>query len=108
MTYDHNQLVVPDSFMALFVPAGQSKPTATRAVISARYELCEDLAGQLVEHAQGQHDQGRSQEEILEAIRLGLRSGDSGIDEPESRWVVRRLAELQGWSDPGNDAGPTP
>ena len=50
--YDHNQLEVPDSFMALFLVPGRLKPTATREHVTARYELCEDLASHLEEGRQ--------------------------------------------------------
>ena len=45
---DDNQIHVPPSFMAVYSDARQrllEKP----AVVRARYELCEDLAGHLVE-----------------------------------------------------------
>jgi hypothetical protein len=41
---DENQSVIPRSFVDLFVPAGAIKPRESRAVIAARYELCEDMA----------------------------------------------------------------
>lgn len=101
--YDHNQLELPDSFVALFVDPGRIKPNATRAVISARYEFCEDLANHLYEYARAQHhDLGITEGDVLERVLLGLEQPASGVNAAEARWVVRRLAELEGW--PGLDS----
>lgn len=99
--YDHNQLEIPTSFLTLFVEPGQDRPHATRAAITARYEFCEDLAGHLYEYARAQHhDLGITEAQVLERVRLGLASPSSGVDAAEAVWVVRRLAELEGWPDP--------
>ncbi|MEP7301164.1 MAG: ATPase with chaperone activity [Caldimonas sp.] len=98
MTYDHNQLEIPASFVALFIPPGRVKPTESREFIGGRYEVCEDLAGQLVEHARALHvDRGLAQDEVLSTLRLGLQADASGMSGPEAEWTVRRLAELEGW-----------
>ena len=39
---DDYQIEIPPSFLSLHVDAGRQKPNATREVIAARYELCED------------------------------------------------------------------
>ena len=102
--YDHNQLEVPDSFMALFIAAGRSRPSATRALITARYEFCEDLANHLEAYARGQHhDLGISEVEVLQRCHAGLLSASSGVNAAEAEWVVRRLAELAGWTCPALD-----
>ena len=49
--YDHNQTQLPRSFIELFIPPGKMKPSETREVIAARYDLCEDMAQMLTEHA---------------------------------------------------------
>jgi hypothetical protein len=96
--YDHNQLELPDSFVALFIEPGRQKPSATRAVIGARYEFCEDLANHLYDYARAQHhDLGITEFDVLERVLRGLEQPSSGIDAREARWVVRRLAELEGW-----------
>ena len=101
--YDHNQLEIPESFVALFVEPGRQKPNATRAAIGARYEFCEDLANQLYEYARAQHhDLGITEGEVLARVGLGLAQPASGVDPTEARWVVRRLAELEDW--PVDDA----
>jgi hypothetical protein len=97
--YDHNQLEIPDSFMALYLVAGRLKPTATRAAIGARYEFCEDLANHLYEYARAQHfDLGISEAETLDRCHRGLLAESSGVNEAEATWVIRRLAELEGWT----------
>lgn len=95
---DLNQLEIPESFIALFIEPGRQKPNATRAAIGARYEFCEDLANHLYEYARAQHhDLGITEGDVLERIQLGLEQPDSGVNAAEARWVVRRLAELEGW-----------
>lgn len=106
--YDHNQLEVPDSFMALHVVAGRLKPGLTRAHLTARYELCEDLAQHLQEYARAQHhDHGLAEQEVLRRCHQGLLAGPAGVSPPEAAWVVRRLAELADWACPAlGDAPP--
>lgn len=102
---DDNQITVPPSFVALFVPPGRIKPTRTREHIAARYELCEDLAQALVEHAQTvQFDTGADEAEILRRMQAGLAAPAAAVDEAEAVWVTRRLAELLGWPDPAAPA----
>jgi hypothetical protein len=48
---DESQIEIPQSFVALYVEPGRLKPSATREVLAARYELCEDMANMLTEHA---------------------------------------------------------
>lgn len=105
--YDHNQLEVPDSFMALHLTPRGLKPGATRAAITARYELCEDLANHLHEYARAQHhDAGLATEVVLRRCHHGLLAGPSGVSEAEAAWVVRRLAELLEWACPELGEGP--
>ena len=100
--YDHNQLEIPDSFVALFVEPGRERPNATRAAIGARYEFCEDLANHLYDYARAQHhDLGIAEGDVLERVWRGLEQPDAGVNAAEARWVVRRLAELEGW--PGGE-----
>jgi len=108
---DADQTQVPDSFVALFMQPGRLKPTAGRAHITARYEWCEDLASHLYEYARAQHfDLGIGEADVLERVHLGLLGGGSSasessanpssVDAAEATWVVRRLAELEGWDCP--------
>ena len=49
--YEEYQIGIPQSFMALYVDPGRSKPNAPRDVVAARYQLCEDLATLLMKTA---------------------------------------------------------
>jgi hypothetical protein len=105
---DESQIVVPPSFVALFVPPGRIKPTASRAEISTRYEFCEDLATLLTEQAGMQQAAlGVTEADVLERIHRGLTAGDAVVSAEEAVWVLRRLAELLGWPDPGEGAPAT-
>ena len=95
---DESQIHVPPSFVALFVPPGRVKPTETRDVIAARYEICEDLAHLLTDRAATiRWELGITEADVLERIERGLLAAGSGVNEAEARWVVRRLAELLEW-----------
>ena len=41
---DDNQIIVPPSFIALYIEPGRSRPSAGRDEIAARHDFCEDLA----------------------------------------------------------------
>ena len=98
---DDNQIHVPPSFMAVYSDARQ-RLTEKPAVVRARYELCEDLAGHLVEQAQTlYHVQAPSEAEILRRIHAGLSAAESGVSVPEATWITTRLAELLNWPCPG-------
>ena len=95
---DDNQALIPPSFVALYVPPGRIKPTVPRQVIAARYELCEDMAQMLVDHAQTKlFELGVNEQEVLERVHRGLCAPGSVVSADEARWVLRRLAELLGW-----------
>ena len=98
---EDSQLVVPPSFVALFVPPGRSKPSAARQHIAARHEFCEDLAQMLTETASTQlWELGITEADVLRRVHRGLVEG-ALVDAAEAHWVLRRLAELLGWPDPG-------
>ena len=104
---DDNQIHVPPSFMAVYSDARQ-RLTEKTAVVRARYELCEDLSGHLVEHAQTlYHVQAPSEAEILRRIHAGLCTAESGVSVAEATWITTRLAELLNWQCPELVA-PTP
>ena len=97
---DENQVVVSQSFVALHLEPGRSKPRASRAEIAARYEFCEDLATMLTEHAATRRwELGVAEDDVLERIYQGLLGEASGVDAAEAEWVMRRLAELLDWRD---------
>jgi len=96
--YEINQNEVPSSFIDLFIPRGATRASESREVIAARYELCEDLAQMLTEHAVATcADLGVTELDVLEQLLRGLQAADSVVRPAEARWVVRRLAELLEW-----------
>jgi hypothetical protein len=71
-----NEIVVPPSFIALFVAPGRIKPSETGDTIAARYEMCEDLAQTLTEQALTKMFQVRvTEDDGLKPVLLGLRTG---------------------------------
>ena len=96
--HEDNQTLVPDSFIALYRDARQ-RLTATREAIAARYELCEDLANLLTNHASTIHFRdGVDESEVLRRCHRGLLTAPSSVEVAEAEWVVRRTAELLNWS----------
>ena len=99
--YEENQSFVPESFMALYLDKGRYKPSLPRAELTARYELCEDLAHLLVETASTQQfDLGITEDDALERCWRGLLVAPSVATPNEAFWVVCRLAELLSWPLP--------
>ncbi|MGO4392573.1 hypothetical protein AB4Z46_14595 [Variovorax sp. M-6] len=97
---DDYQIDIPPSFFAVYTDARQ-RLAEPIAVVRARYEVCEDLANHLVQHAQVLHHvEVPSEDEILRRIHDGLNSADAGVSGGEARWIVLRLAELLGWPCP--------
>ena len=98
---DEYQIEIPQSFMALFVEPGRQKPNASREVVAARYELCEDMATMLTETARNmQFSLGITEHDVVERMHRGLIGEGAVVTPPEAVWVVRRLAELLGWEMP--------
>jgi hypothetical protein len=95
---EDNQFIVPRSFIELFSAPGGARPGASRKTIAERYELCEDLAQMLVEHARARlFDLGVTEHDVLERIDRGLGGQGALVSAAEAGWVLRRLAELLGW-----------
>jgi hypothetical protein len=95
MSDDANQVFLPPSFIALFVPPGRTRPTATREHIAERYEFCEDLAQMLSETTATQRwSLGITTDDALERVQRGLQAMDGDLDASERGWVYSRLAEL--------------
>ena len=93
-----NQIEPPQSFMAMYVTPGRSRPNAPQAVVLARYEQCEDMACLLTEHAQTlAFKENLSESDVLVRCHRGLRDDAADFNEKEAEWVIRRLAELLGW-----------
>ena len=98
---DENQILIPPSFEAVHRDA-RGRLTLPRDDFRARYELCEDMAQMLVEPCQARlHDQGLSEDLILERTEVGLAADGAGFSPAEAAWVATRLAELLGWPHAG-------
>lgn len=99
---DESQIQPPPSFLALYTDPRRQRLNLPLAEVRARYELCEDLAQALTEHARALSQGGTvSDDEVLQRCHSGLATPESGLSPPEAEWVVRRLAELLDWSQPG-------
>jgi hypothetical protein len=106
---DDYQIEIPPSFLSLYVDAGRQKSNATREVIAARYELCEDLANLLTETAKNMFfSLGITERDVLERCHRGLigegavvneaEAGDSATGRApgvvEASWVLVLVAEF--------------
>ncbi len=101
---DDHQIHIPSSFLALYADLRTRRLREPIGEVRARYEVCEDLATHLVEHARVlAHASAPSEDEVLRRILAGLRAPGSGVTEGEARWVATRLAELLGWDAPPPD-----
>ena len=95
---DENQLIVPPSFIALFIDPARTRPNAPREHIAARYDLCEDMANLLVAPAQAMAaGNAFDRDGVLQRCHLGLRADPETFSESEAAWVMQRLAELLDW-----------
>lgn len=98
---DEHQIEIPPSFTALYLDPGRTRPSAPRAVVTQRYEFCEDLANMLTEHAKTMlFDLGITEDDVLERCHRGLCVDGGSTSPAEAEWVTRRLAELLGWDCP--------
>ena len=98
---EDNQVEIPQSFIALFMEPGRSKPAATRFFIAQRYELCEDMANLLTQTAPDMlHSLGIAESDVLQRCYQGLVADQELFTAAEAQWVVRRLAELLQWPQP--------
>jgi len=92
---DEYQILIPPSFMALFLAPGQVKPNEPRNHIAQRYEWCEDMAQMLAEPAREQMFRlGITESDAVRSIQKGLSGPDAVVSEPEAEWVAARLREL--------------
>lgn len=96
-SYDHNQTLVPDSFLALYVE--RERLTVSRAQLEARSEFCDDLAVQAAERLpQIADDDGAAQQAVLRRTWAALTVEPAQVSESEAGWVTARIAELRGWA----------
>ncbi len=95
---NHNQIEIPQSFIALYVTPGRATPNASQETVIARYEQCEDMASVLTEHAQTLvFKENFTAADVLARCHQGLLAAPSDFTRGEAAWVVQRLAELLGW-----------
>lgn len=95
---EDSQIVVPESFIALYRVPGRLKLTAPKAEIAQRHEFCDDLAQMLMDQARTQQwELGVTEADVLERMLRGLDAEGSVVNATEARWVVTRLAELLDW-----------
>jgi hypothetical protein len=95
---DDNQIIIPPSFISIFVEPGRIKPSASKEHIHERYDLCEDMAHLLTEQASNKlWELGITEADVLLRIGKGLCGTDIGLSEQEVQWVIKRLAEILGW-----------
>jgi hypothetical protein len=98
---EESQIIVPASFIALFMAPGRSRPSAPRAEIAARHEFCEDLATLLEDTATARlWELGVTEADVLQRIHQGLLGDAAPVSVAEAAWVTRRLAERLGWPAP--------
>ena len=95
---EDSQILIPPSFVALFVPPGRIKPTLPRDEMAQRYELCEDMAQMLTETASTLLvTLGITEHDVLLRVRQGLVTEPVVVTGDEAGWVVSRLGELLNW-----------
>lgn len=98
---DEYQIEIPQSFIALFLDPGKTKPNASREHIAERYEFCEDLANMLTATAADmQFRLGVTESDVLQRVLAGLGGDAAVVEANEAQWVVCRLAELLNWPLP--------
>ncbi len=98
MSDDDNQILIPDSFLALYSRPGSLKLLEPVAHVRERYEWCEDLAQMLTDQASAKlHELGVTERDVLGKMQEGLALEGSPVSPAEAIWVVHRLAELLGW-----------
>jgi len=94
---DDNQIFIPPSFLELYTDR-RRRLTVTLDALRLRYDLCDDVAQQLVDFARRiHHEMGISEDEVLSRCGRGLLTAPAQVQAAESQWIERRLAELLGW-----------
>ena len=104
---DDSQLLIPESFVALYVASTHARLRVPKAEIAARYEWCEDLANMLTDTAgQMQLQWGATDGDVLARVAKGLQDPSANVSAQEAHWVLCRLAELMGWEMPAPSPAP--
>lgn len=73
----------------------------TEAERLERYEICLDLARQLLPYCRRKLLEQRdwSAEEVFRKTRVALRAKDWGLSNAEIDWIVQHVATTSGWAD---------
>lgn len=94
--------VQPKLAVRMDVVSGLYVSGATDDEVQVRYEVCSDLAAQLVAKCQSNRDTkyaNLSEAQILERLLAQLLGTDWGTP-PEMRWIIRRTASELQWTIP--------
>lgn len=103
---DDSQIHIPESFVWLFVPRGRPVPRQRGPEIARRFEVCEDMAGTLVPHAQAlQFKHGLNEADVIAQLLQSLLplteaegNREAVLSLGEAQWVVCKLAEQLDWT----------
>lgn len=97
MSYDHNQRLVPESFLRLYFR--NERLSLSRAELETRYELAEYIALHLADKFSSLADDDVvGQRNALRHTLAGLMTEPTSVSAGEAGWIVGRLSELCGWS----------
>lgn len=96
-----SQVLIPESFSALYLPVGRAKPSIGHAELAQRYELCEDMAQMLCASAsEQQFKTGADPQDLVPMMERALLGDGAVLAAGEAHWVVLRVAELLQWDVP--------
>jgi hypothetical protein len=99
LMYDHNQTLVPESFLALYVRNG--RPLLDRNELEARYEIAETLALHIADVAVAVPTEDLdAQREALRSVKTSLVTEPVQVSESEAAWIISRVAEICEWKLP--------
>jgi len=95
---DTNQILIPETFQAIYKSPRTGKLTVAWPILLERYEYCEDLSNMLVETASNMmHSLHITEDDVFDRVHMGLTTPESRTNPEESYWVLQRLAELMRW-----------
>ena len=101
--HDSQQIYIPPSFTELFKDPlrPHAKLSEPFSQISARYDLCEDLAQMVCQTALNMMGSlNITEHDVIQRILQGLSLDAEVVNAQEARWVVERMVELLNWDIP--------